>query len=84
MTTRTFDELPVSEQENFFDVCSDADLPPEAFNVSFTEEIAEGDARPYERSVIVQFGAIARAYDGSDGADWTFAFAEDITSGVFL
>jgi hypothetical protein len=84
MTTRTFDELPVSEQENFFDVCSDANLAPEAFNVSFTEEIAEGDTKPYERSVIVQFGAIVRAYDGSDGADWTIDFAQDITSGVFV
>ena len=84
MTTKTFDELPESEQKSFLSACHDAHLVPEAFNVSFAEETAgEEGVEPYDRSVIVQWGVIARAYNGSFGADWTVDFAEDIWAGVF-
>jgi len=85
MANGTFDELPISEQENFFDTCFDGNLAPAAFNVSFTEESTEnGGIKTHERSVIVVFGAITRTYDGSGGADWTIDFAEDVRSRVFV
>jgi hypothetical protein len=61
MTTRTFDDLPNSEQDEFRDICVQAKLVPEDFNVSFTDEIA-GDTgvEPPLRSVLVQFGSITR------------------------
>jgi hypothetical protein len=84
MASGTFDELPESEQENFFDTCFDANLAPAAFNVSFTEEAADEEGiKTHERCVIVLFGTITRTYDGSGGADWTIDFAEDVRSHVF-
>jgi hypothetical protein len=54
MTTRTFDDLPDGEQNEFLDICAQAKLVPEDFNVSFTDEIA-GDigVEPRLRSVLV-------------------------------
>lgn len=43
MATMTFEELPAEEQDDFYAICDDADLDPEDFNVSFSEEIA-GDS----------------------------------------
>lgn len=84
MTTKTFDDLPESEQTEFLDICAEAELVPEDFNVSFTDEIA-GDVgiEPHLRSVLVQFGSITRAYDGGDELPWTVEFEEDVKANVF-
>jgi hypothetical protein len=85
MTTQTFDDLPDSEQDEFLDICAQAKLVPEDFNVSFTDEIA-GDigVEPRLRSILVQFGAITRAYDGGDEVPWTVQFEEDVKANAFV
>jgi hypothetical protein len=85
MTTRTFDDLPNREQDEFRDICVQAKLVPEDFNVSFTDEIA-GDigVEPRLRSVLVQFGSITRAYDGGDEVPWTVQFEEDVKANTFV
>jgi hypothetical protein len=85
MTTRTFDNLPDGEQNEFLNICAQAKLVPEDFNVSFTDEIA-GDigVEPCLRSVLVQFGSITRAYDGGDEVPWTVQFEENVKANTFV
>jgi hypothetical protein len=75
MTTRTFDDLPNSEQDEFRDICVQAKLVPEDFNVSFTDEIV-GDigVEPRLRSVL----------DGGDEVPWTVQFEEDVKANTFV
>ncbi|OTP69471.1 hypothetical protein [Caballeronia sordidicola] len=84
MPTMTFDDLPAAEQDEFYAICDEADLDPEDFNVSFTEEIAgDAEVRTCGRSVVVQSGSIARAYESDEDLPWTVAFKEDVHAQVF-
>ncbi|OTP80611.1 hypothetical protein [Caballeronia sordidicola] len=84
MPTMTFEDLPAQEQDEFYAICDEADLDPEDFNVSFTNEIAGDDeARTSGRSVVVQLGSIARAYEHDEELPWTEAFKEDVSAQVF-
>jgi hypothetical protein len=85
MTTRTFDDLPDGEQTEFLDICAQAKLVPEDFNVSYTDEIAGDDGvEPHLRSVLVLFGSITRAYDGGGEVPWTVQFEEDVKANLFV
>jgi hypothetical protein len=84
MATQTFDELPENEKADFLQTCTEAGLAAEDFNVSFTQEIAgDCDVKTCGRSVIVQLGAIARAYEGAEDLPWTAGFDEDVKANVF-
>ena len=84
MATMTFEDLPAQEQDNFYAICDEADLDPEDFNVSFTDEIAGDSESPTSgRAVIVQFGRVARAYESDTELSWTVAFKEDVSANVF-
>lgn len=85
LRARTFDDLPDREQDQFLDICAQAKLVPEDFNVSFTDEIA-GDTgvEPRLRSILVQFGSITRAYDGGHEIPWTVQFEEDVKANAFV
>ena len=84
MPTRTFEDLPAAEQDEFYAICDRADLDPENFNVSFTDEIAgDSEVRTCGRSVVVQLGSIARAYEHDEDLPWTEAFKEDVSAQVF-
>jgi hypothetical protein len=51
MTTRTFDDLPDSEQDEFLDICAQAKLVPEDFNVSFNSARSRGPMMVATRSL---------------------------------
>jgi hypothetical protein len=85
MAQKTFDDLPVGEQEDFKKVCLDAGLAPDVFTVSYTEDlVGPGDIKVLEREVMVSFGNITRGYDGGNGTHWTVDFEDDIKSHVFI
>lgn len=84
MPTMTFEDLPAEEQDEFYAICDEAGFDPEDFNVSFTAEIAgDSEAVTSGRSVIVQSGNVARAYESDPEAPWTVAFKEDVNANVF-
>jgi hypothetical protein len=85
MTDKTFDQLPTSEQDDFRKTCLDADLAPEMFKVTFTEDlVGDGEFKFIERAITVQFGTESREYDGANGASWTVDFADDVKMHVFV
>jgi len=85
MTQKTFDDLPVDEQEDFKKACLDAGLAPGAFTVSYTEDLVEtGDIKVLEREVMVSFGNITRGYTAGNGTHWTVDFEDDVKSHVFV
>ncbi|MGX7002319.1 hypothetical protein [Caballeronia sp. KNU42] len=62
MANKTFDDLPRSEQEDFRTVWLDAGLAPDAFTVSYTEDlVGTGDIKVLEREVMVGFGCTSPA-----------------------
>ncbi|OXC75427.1 hypothetical protein BSU04_26945 [Caballeronia sordidicola] len=52
--------------------------------MSFTNELpGDNDAQAFERTVIVRFGPIERAYNGGDGTHWTVDFKKDLSANIF-
>ena len=85
MANKTFDDLPRSEQEDFRTVCLDAGLAPDAFTVSYTEDlVGTDDIKVLEREVMVCFGNITRGYTAGNGTHWTVDFEDDVRSHVFV
>jgi hypothetical protein len=85
MAQKTFDDLPIDEQEDFRKACLDAGLAPDAFTVSYTEDVVGADdIKVLEREVMVSFGNITRGYDGGDGTRWTVDFEDDVRAHVFV
>jgi hypothetical protein len=84
MATKTFDDLPEAEQADFLDICAEAGIAPEEFNVSFTQEIAgDYDVKTCGRSIVVQLGNTTRAYEDAEDLPWTTQFDEDTKAKVF-
>lgn len=85
MAQKTFYDLPVDEQEDFKKACLDAALAPDAFTVSYTEDlVGGGDIKVLRREVMVSFGNITRGYDASNGTHWTVDFEDDVRAHVFV
>ena len=62
IANKTFDDLPRSEQEDFRTVCLDAGLAPDAFTVSYTEDlVGTDDIKVLEREATVSFGCASPA-----------------------
>jgi hypothetical protein len=85
MATKTFDQFPQSDQEDFRAVCLAADIAPETFTVTADEEyVGNGDIKGITTKVSVQFGNIVREYEAGNGTTWTIDFEDDIKAHVFV
>ncbi|RDJ98498.1 hypothetical protein [Cupriavidus lacunae] len=79
MLDTMLNQFPPLEQEAFRETCLRNGVAPDGFTVT----AVEGAVPARGRSISVRFGREVRQYDGSQPAQWTVDFEDDLRSRVF-
>ncbi|AQV93955.1 MULTISPECIES: hypothetical protein [Cupriavidus] len=82
MLETMLNQFPPLEQEAFRETCLRNGVAPDGFTVTAVEDDA-GAVPARGRSISVRFGREVRQYDGSQSAQWTVDFEDDLRSRVF-